>query len=219
LINGGSISPGEGIGHLDVIGDYSQTPSGSLDIDIAIDDATYFVDEIAIDGTADLAGDLRIALGESVIPNTLVGQELVILTTTKRLTGTFTISERHIGQGVFVDPVYVSTKVTLGFQQAFAGDTNGDGFFLTNDLVAVFQAGKYEDTISMNADWTEGDWNLDGDFTTRDLVAAFQIGRFEQSNAAVAIPEPDSSQLLAFGIVLLYKIPRTRGWRITTHGQ
>jgi hypothetical protein len=58
------------------------------------------------------------------------------------------------------------------------GDANLDGVFNSNDLVLVFQAGQYEDTIVGNSGWSSGDWNCDGEFGTSDLVAAFQAGGY-----------------------------------------
>jgi hypothetical protein len=60
------------------------------------------------------------------------------------------------------------------------GDANLDGHFDTADLIAVFQAGKFEDQFDDNAGWAEGDWDGDGDFGTGDLVLALQRGGFEQ---------------------------------------
>ncbi len=59
-----------------------------------------------------------------------------------------------------------------------AGDANEDGVFNSGDLIFVFQAGEYEDTIAKNSTWAEGDWDGDGDFTTADLVYAFQAGTY-----------------------------------------
>jgi hypothetical protein len=59
-----------------------------------------------------------------------------------------------------------------------AGDSDLDGIFNSGDLVAVFQAGKYEDGIPGNAGWEQGDWNGDGDFDSSDLVSAFQTGKY-----------------------------------------
>jgi hypothetical protein len=58
------------------------------------------------------------------------------------------------------------------------GDANVDRVFDSSDLVAVFQAGEYEDDIASNSTWSEGDWNCDGEFNTSDLVAAFQSGAY-----------------------------------------
>jgi hypothetical protein len=48
------------------------------------------------------------------------------------------------------------------------GDANVDGEFNSGDLVNVFQAGQYEDSIEDNSGWASGDWGTDGDFTTSD---------------------------------------------------
>ena len=60
------------------------------------------------------------------------------------------------------------------------GDANLDGHFDTRDLVDVFSAAEFEDSIDGNSTWSEGDWNCDGDATTRDLVLAFQSGSYGQ---------------------------------------
>ena len=58
------------------------------------------------------------------------------------------------------------------------GDSNRDGVFNSSDLVAVFQAGEYEDDIDGNSTFEEGDWNNDGDFNSSDLVFAFKAGNY-----------------------------------------
>ena len=63
--------------------------------------------------------------------------------------------------------------------QTSYGDADLSRDFVSADLVLVFQAGEYEDTIVGNSGWSEGDWDGDGDFTSSDLVAAFQSGRYE----------------------------------------
>jgi hypothetical protein len=76
-------------------------------------------------------------------------------------------------------------------KRTYFGDSNLDGQFNSNDLVAVFQAGEYEDTLAFNSKWASGDWNGDGDFTTNDLVLAFQDGGYERGpRAAHTVPEP-----------------------------
>jgi hypothetical protein len=59
-----------------------------------------------------------------------------------------------------------------------AGDANLDRRFNSADLVAVFQAGTYEDGVQQNSTWSTGDWNCDGEFDTGDLVTAFQAGSY-----------------------------------------
>lgn len=58
------------------------------------------------------------------------------------------------------------------------GDANHDGRFDSSDLVAVFQTGRYEDTVRGNATFEMGDWNADAAFNSSDLVAAFQAGNY-----------------------------------------
>lgn len=81
------------------------------------------------------------------------------------------------------------------------GDANLDGRFDSTDLVQVFQAGQYEDSLPGNATWQTGDWDGDGDFGSNDLVLAFQDGGFEmgprQQPEGELVPEPSGLGLLA----------------------
>lgn len=71
---------------------------------------------------------------------------------------------------LLVDRVFEST----------IGDVNLDGRFDSSDLIATFQAGKYDDPSKV-ANWAEGDWNCDGVFDTADLIFAFQQGEYIQA--------------------------------------
>ncbi len=90
------------------------------------------------------------------------------------------------------------------------GDANFDGSFTTDDLVAVFAAGKYE-TGNM-AVWSEGDWTGDMVFDSGDLVAAFSDGGFELGprQAVAAVPEPSSVVLLLLSAAGLVGATRRR---------
>jgi len=90
------------------------------------------------------------------------------------------------------------------------GDANLDGVFDSRDLVNVFAAGEYEDSLVDNSKWETGDWNGDCEFTTRDLIVAFQDGGYERPAAASAVPEPTSA-----GYLSLLAIWGTLGWRRT----
>lgn len=72
-----------------------------------------------------------------------------------------------------------------GSDTPLPGDSTGDGIFDSADLVAVFQAGEYEDGVAGNSTFAEGDWNGDGDFDSTDLVLVFQQGNYV--NAAVSL--------------------------------
>ncbi|MCA9214524.1 MAG: matrixin family metalloprotease [Planctomycetales bacterium] len=79
----------------------------------------------------------------------------------------------------------------------FRGDANLDGEFNSSDLVDVFTAAEYEDSLVGNSTWATGDWDGDGDFGTRDLIAAFQDAGFEKGRrVSIAVPEPSGGVLL-----------------------
>jgi hypothetical protein len=59
------------------------------------------------------------------------------------------------------------------------GDSNFDYQFTSGDLVVVFTAGEYEDSVENNSTWQEGDWNGDFDFSTGDFVLTFTTGGYD----------------------------------------
>jgi len=84
-----------------------------------------------------------------------------------------------------------------------SGDATLDGSFSSSDLVAVFQANKFESGV--DAGWATGDWTGDGLLTTADLVLAFRDGKYEQRPVElVNIPEPKPIPflLMSFLVVL-----------------
>jgi hypothetical protein len=95
------------------------------------------------------------------------------------------------------------TSMVVELLGTWFGDANLDGEFNTADLVAIFQAGEYEDGRELNSGWATGDWNGDFEFNTEDLTLAFQDGGFEQGPRAAlrADPEPTSFALLMTGLL------------------
>ena len=87
----------------------------------------------------------------------------------------------------------------------FFGDSNLDGEFNSGDLVAVFQAGEYENGVAANSTWATGDWNGDTEFDTRDLVFAFRDAGFEAGTRQqeLAVPEPNSLLLSVLASLML----------------
>lgn len=81
--------------------------------------------------------------------------------------------------------------------RTWLGDANLNGQFSTDDLVDVFQAGKYE--TGDPASWASGDWNSDGLFNSGDLVLVLQEGGYESGprpSLTATVPEPGSAFLL-----------------------
>jgi hypothetical protein len=58
----------------------------------------------------------------------------------------------------------------VDLKSTWFGDANLDGEFNRSDLVALLQAGQYEDSVLGNSTWSTGDWNADGEFDRADLV-------------------------------------------------
>jgi len=54
--NGGTVAPGHSVGHLTIVGDYSQSAEGTLEVEIG----DGIADLVSVTGTADLAGTLRV---------------------------------------------------------------------------------------------------------------------------------------------------------------
>ncbi len=59
------------------------------------------------------------------------------------------------------------------------GDADLNGTFDSQDIILVYQRGRYEEQGVASVTWDEGDWDCDGRFTSSDLVLAFQTGRYE----------------------------------------
>jgi hypothetical protein len=96
------------------------------------------------------------------------------------------------------------TVWVVDIKKTYFGDANLDGLFGTDDFVAVFVAGQYEDGVAANSTWATGDWNGDSEFDTADFVVAFQGGGFEKGpRMAVAVPEPHSFLALLAGVLCL----------------
>jgi hypothetical protein len=79
-------------------------------------------------------------------------------------------------------------------KRTYFGDANLDGEMNSSDLVVVFEAGQYEDSLVGNSTWAVGDWDGNAEFDTGDLVTAFQAGGYEQGprQAVASVPEPAS---------------------------
>ena len=89
---------------------------------------------------------------------------------------------------------------------SYVGDANLDGEFNSSDLVAVFQAGEYDDDVVANSTWNTGDWTGDGEFDSSDFVAAFQRG-YEQGRrtGAATVPEPQAMSLVLLALWVFFQ--------------
>jgi len=84
--SGGTVSPGDGVGQLNLLGDYTQTSAGGLTINLAGEPATGEFGILSITGNADLDGTLDVDSLNGFIPT--IGDTYTFLTA-DNVTGTF----------------------------------------------------------------------------------------------------------------------------------
>ncbi|MCK4626040.1 MAG: polymer-forming cytoskeletal protein, partial [Phycisphaerae bacterium] len=111
IINAGTVKPGISPGTLSVNGDYTQEAAGSLEIEIGGLSAGSQHDQVAVTGTANLAGILELSLIGEYVPDFY--DEFEILTA-GTLNGTFdTITGYSVNSGMSLATVYNANDVTV----------------------------------------------------------------------------------------------------------
>ena len=70
------------------------------------------------------------------------------------------------------------------------GDADLDGDFNSQDLVKIFEGGKYE-TGQTDASWQDGDFDCDGQVTSADFVLVFRADTYTANIALDAIAAAD----------------------------
>jgi hypothetical protein len=118
VTNGGQVIPGGTgtSGTLTINGSYMQTASGVLDIDIGGTTTGSQYDQLAVSGAATLGGTLNVALINGFQP--AVGNTFQILTFGTFSSNFATYSGLNLGGGLFLDPVFDATSLTLDIAQA-----------------------------------------------------------------------------------------------------
>ena len=106
VVNGGHVSPGASLGTLTVAGDFSQSPSGTLDIEL---DDHGGVDALLVSGTATLAGSVDYLPDPA---STFATDQIYTYLSAGSVTGTFSNSSQAYA-GVTFDTVYHSDSVQV----------------------------------------------------------------------------------------------------------
>ena len=151
--NSGIVSPGASPGCLSISGNYTQTSSGVLDLEIGGTTPCTQYDQLNITGTATLAGTLNTSLINGFTPTSNNG--FIVMTFGAR-TGTFgTVS------GPFA-PTYNSTNVTLGSVTSV--------FTISGQITNAGGSGISDVTVSLNNSLTTTT-NAGGNYSFNNLAA------------------------------------------------
>jgi len=183
----GRIEPGTPIGKLNIVGDLSNLTDATLAFDLGGTLAETGYDQIATERFAFLAGTLEVALNGVFLPT--IGDQFTLVTSVEGVVGQF--DELLLPTGISWNVNYLPNSVVLEVVGA-AGDFNGDGFVLGDDLTT----------------WQTDFGNpYDGaDFLTwqRNFAGTVLAG------AVAAVPEPGAAALLLMGIATLFHNARWR---------
>jgi hypothetical protein len=113
LTNGGRVIPGGtgAVGVLTVNGNYTQTSSGALDVELDGTTAATQYDRLAVSGTASLGGTLNVATIGSFAP--AFGNTFQVMTFGSSSGNFATYIGPSLASGLFLDPVFGPTSLTL----------------------------------------------------------------------------------------------------------
>ncbi|WP_425397235.1 PEP-CTERM sorting domain-containing protein [Aeoliella sp.] len=204
LANDGLIAPGPALGTLQIIGDFSQSATGRLQVDVdgftmqAHDSLKVYHTDFYYGGNATLAGALEFQFADGLTPQ--LGDEVEFFSADS-ITGQFdTITglptlEAGLAWRLLYEPTSVTAAVTL------AGDFNLDGIVNLADYTLwrnsvgamgpALAADANGDSVVDTADYDL--WRTYFGNTTADFPAA----------ASQAVPEPGAVWLLLAGFVAM----------------
>jgi T5SS/PEP-CTERM-associated repeat protein len=174
--NGGLVSPGKSPGALRVDGDYAQTATGELVIELA---SAASHDQLLVTDNATLDGVLTVNLIDGFTPS--VGQAFTILTA-NAVDRTFSMEVFPAIPTIAFDVIYNAQSVVLTVVPALPGDYNLDGTVDAADYV-VWRKGL--GTTYMQSDYDV--WRV-------------HFGASNRGGSLATIPEPASFAILMIGI-------------------
>ncbi|WP_428939737.1 BNR-4 repeat-containing protein [Fontivita pretiosa] len=157
---GGTIAPGHSAGILTINGDFSQSPSGTLEIELGGTIVGSQYDRLAIAGSATLDGTLRVSLIGDFVP--LPGQRFDVMTFGAR-TGDLVIANDTGLAGLSFVKTYSANTLSLTAAALLLGDANLDGRVDIRDLYAL--ATHWQSS----ANWFGGDFDGSGLVDLADL--------------------------------------------------
>jgi T5SS/PEP-CTERM-associated repeat protein len=204
--NAGTIAPGTSVGRIDVVGGFSQSASGKLQLELAGTTPGQF-DQLAVTGLAALDGALEISLDGSFVPQ--IGDTFDILTASG-ITGEFTAADLPtLSAGRMWQLRYTSNSAALAV--TLAGDYNDNGLVDAADY--VLWRNLLGSTVDPRAD---GDANgvvdaVDYNIWRANFGAVAGSGSGASLSAtAVVVPEPASGVFLMTSLGLAVMSRRRR---------
>lgn len=153
FVNSGVLSPGpwsegepSGAGVLNFEADYVQPSSGRLEIDVAGISPGSLYDQIKVQGSVDLAGELAVHASEDYVPQCC---DRISMMTYEAVSGEFeTYTGLELGEFIF-EPVFDTNTLVLAVRDNPAvegdaceppGDANRDGIVDLTDILCVLDA-------------------------------------------------------------------------------
>ncbi len=189
--------PGNNVGTLEIEGDFSNRPDGTLAIDLGGTTAGIEFDQLLIDGTAFLGGTLEASLVDigSGLFTPEIGDLFEILSVSEEVSGEF--ESLILPSTVVWDIHYATDSVTLevlSLTDRVPGDASGDGLVDESDAsILADHCGE------SGMEWGDGDFTGDGKVGPADAaILAANWGYGAESNA---VPEPSTHVLLFLGAV------------------
>ena len=211
--NEGTFAPGASSGNIVVNGNYQQTASGELEMEIQNTTAITGHDQLNVVGNAELDGTLDVTpFGGYTDPAAAGTFDEFTLILAAFVSGTFDdfvydgstlalsfsgagMDRFHVGDGLFRIVDYDAAQVDLLNYQALVGDADGNGAVDGSDF-GIWNANKF----TCGTDWTTGDFSGDGCTDGTDFglwntnkFTSINLGRPSNGISTVsAVPEPGS---------------------------
>ena len=206
VINSGELQPGQSPGELSIEGNFTQTETGLLRIELGGTTASDEFDVLLIDGMATLGGTLDVSLidtgnGEF---NPMPGDEFEIVRADGGIQGAFTnVNFPLLSNFLYFDLEYSDAGPTIGIG-LFSADFDDDGD-IDNEDFDIWQMG----LMIENPMQGDGDADLDGDVDGDDyLILQEQFG-MTTAQILANVPEPSANFIWAGILIVLLSMRRS----------
>ena len=197
--NLGTIAPGSAQGVINLADDYTQHSNGALEIEVAGTAPGSQHDQLAVSGSANIAGRLEISLINDFVPS--YGDSFQIITFASGLGKFDQVIGAFVDPAMTLAPIYSNTNLTL--VAALPGDGDLNGIVNFADFVLLSNSFGQLDTC-----WDQGNFNLDGITNFADFVIlSNNFGTMVPAPADNAVPEP-ATLLLLMGAVIALRMRR-----------